>query len=69
MKDLKTDDPRQHSKNIQSELQEISNHIRRDIEKVKGLQAKALFKTSAEVLNGLIKAYSHFEQKKENAWK
>lgn len=69
MKDLQTSDPKKHTQNIKSSLQEIAAHIRRDIEKVDEPQAKALFETSAEVLKGLINAYSHYEKKNEEAWK
>lgn len=69
MKDLQTSDPREHAQNIRSELQEIKDHLRKDIGKVDEPQAKALFETSAEVLEGLIKAFSHYEKKSEEAWK
>lgn len=32
-------------------------------------KAEALFETSAEVLGGLIKAFTDFEQRDETAWK
>lgn len=44
-------------------------HIRDDITKVDDPKAQALFETSAEVLNGLITAYEHFERRSEAAWK
>ncbi|HET6528250.1 MAG TPA: hypothetical protein VFG39_05825 [Balneolaceae bacterium] len=69
MKDLQTSDPREHSKNIRSELQKVADHLRQDIGKVDDAHAKALFETSAEVLLGLINAFSHFEDKSEEAWK
>ncbi|HEX6981791.1 MAG TPA: hypothetical protein VF181_03430 [Balneolaceae bacterium] len=69
MKDLETSDPREHSQNIRSELQKVAEHLRRDLAKVEDPQAKALFETSAEVLFGLINAFSHFEAKSEEAWK
>lgn len=69
MKDLQTSDPKEHSKNIRSELQEVIDHLRRDIGKVDDPKAKALFETSAEVLKGLMTAYSHYEEGREEAWK
>lgn len=69
MEDLRTTDPREHSRNIRSEIENLVNHLRKDINKVEGPQAKALFETSAEVLNGLITAFKHFEEKSEEAWK
>jgi hypothetical protein len=69
MKDLQTSDPREHSRNIRSELQDMVDHLRKDIGKVDDPQAKALFETSAEVISGLITAFTHYEQKSEEAWK
>ena len=69
MKDLQTSDPREHTQNIKSGLQEMVNHLRKDIDKVDEPQAQALFETSAEVINGLINAFSHYEKRNEEAWK
>jgi hypothetical protein len=49
-------------------LQEIVQHLREDIEKVDEPQFKAMFETSAEVLNGLVKAFEDYERKNEKAW-
>lgn len=68
MKELETSDPIQHSRNIRSGLQELADHLKRDVERVEEAQAKALFETTSEVLNGLIVAYSHYEAKSEKAW-
>lgn len=69
MKDLQTSDPRAHSENIRSGLNEMVDHLRKDISKVEDPKAKALFETSAEVLLGLIKAFKDFEAAEEEAWK
>jgi hypothetical protein len=69
MQDIQSSDPRDHSRNIKSGLEEIANHIRKDIDKVDEPQAKALFETSAEVINGLITAFTHYEDRSEDAWK
>lgn len=69
MKDLETSDPRAHAKNIRTEMQEIVDHLRRDIGKVDDPKAEALFETSAEVLQGVITAFTHFEEKSEEAWR
>ncbi len=61
-------DPRQHTRHMAACLQETINRLREDIEKVDEPQLKAMFETSAEVLCGLKKAYSDYEQKKESAW-
>ncbi len=61
-------DPHQHVRDLSMHLQETINRLREDIEKVDEPQLKAMFETSAEVLCGLKKAYSDYEQKKESAW-
>lgn len=69
MKDLQTSDPKAHAGNIRSGLQEMVDHLRKDISRVDDPQAKALFETSAEVINGLIIAFKHYQEGKEEAWK
>ena len=69
MKELETSNAKEHSANIRSELQELIDHLRRDTSKVDDPRAKALFETSAEVLQGLATAFSHYEEGKEEAWK
>ena len=68
MKNVQTTDPRQHTDNIKNEMQKIIDHLRKDIKKVEDPQAKALFETSAEVMTGLVNAFSHYESKSEEAW-
>jgi hypothetical protein len=62
-------DPRHHTQKMRNRLQELIDHPRRDIEKVDKPQLKAVFETSAEVLAGLRKAFSDYEQKNESAWR
>jgi uncharacterized membrane-anchored protein YhcB (DUF1043 family) len=62
-------DARHHTQKMQKRLQEIIDHLRDDIEKVDEPQLKAMFETSAEVLDGLIKAFRDYEQKNESAWR
>ena len=62
-------DPRHHTKKMRKALQEIRNHLREDIDKVDEPQLKAMFETSAEVIAGLEKAFSDYEQKNEAAWR
>ena len=69
MKDLKTSDAKAHSENIRSGIQELIDHLKKDISIVDDPKAKALFETSAEVLSGLKTAFSHYEEGKEEAWK
>lgn len=69
MKELDTSNSKIHSENIRQEFQELIDHLRRDIGKVKDPQAKALFETSAEVLTGLVTAFKHYEDGIEEAWR
>lgn len=62
-------DPRHHTQKMQARLQEIIDHLRGDTGKVDEPQLKAMFETSAEVLIGLKKAFSDYEQKNESAWR
>lgn len=54
---------------VQARLQETMSHLREDINKVDEPQLKAMFETSAEVLEGLKKAFADYEQKNESAWR
>ncbi len=62
-------DPRHHTQKMQQRLQELADHLRKDIDKVDEPQLKAMFETSAEVLGGLKKAFQDYEQKNESAWR
>jgi hypothetical protein len=62
-------DPRHHTRQMQGRLQELSDHLREDIQKVEEPQLRAMFETAAEVLGGLKKAFSDYEQKNEAAWR
>jgi TATA-binding protein-associated factor Taf7 len=67
--DADNHDPRHHTQMMQQRLQQTIDHLRKDIEKVDEPQFKAMFETSAEVLGGLVKAFKHYEQKNESAWR
>jgi hypothetical protein len=62
-------DPYHHTRKMKKALEELKSHLREDIEKVDEPQLKAMFETSAEVLGGLVKAFSDYEQKNESAWR
>lgn len=62
-------DPRYHIQNMQTRLRGTVEHLREDIGKVDEPQLKAMFETAAEVLIGLEKAFSDYEQKNESAWR
>jgi len=62
-------DPRHHTRQMQARLKELTDHLREDIQKVDEPQLRAMFETAAEVLGGLKKAFSDYEQKNETAWR
>ena len=61
--------PLHHTQKMKTRLQETVTHLRDDIQKVDEPQLKAMFETSAEVLSGLMKAFSDYEKKNEAAWR
>jgi hypothetical protein len=62
-------DARHHASHIKRMLDETAHHARADVNKVQDPRARALFETTAEVLDGLKKAYDDFEAKSEAAWR
>jgi hypothetical protein len=62
-------DPKFHTRKMRQRLEDTLQHMREDIDKVDDPQFKAMFETSAEVLAGLTKAFSDYEQKSEPAWR
>jgi hypothetical protein len=62
-------DPKVHTAHIRGALEELTNHLRRDIERVTEPAARALFETTAEVLQGLAKAYADYDAGKESAFR
>lgn len=69
MQNISTSNPLEHTANVKQELRKLTDHLRSDIEKMDDPSAKALFEVSAEVLIGLEKAFTDYEQKNESAWK
>jgi hypothetical protein len=67
--ELSEDDPRHHTLEVRRRLQETIEFLRVGAERVKEPRARTLFETSAEVLGGLVKAFSDYEQKFEDAWR
>jgi len=57
-----------HTAKVKSDITKLTTHLRDDISKFNDPAAKALFEVSAEVLIGLQKAFTDFEQKNEKAW-
>jgi hypothetical protein len=68
MNERSESDPKYHTEKIQVELEALIDHLRQDINKVEEPQARALFETSAEVLQGLKRAIAHYEESIEKAW-
>ena len=62
-------DPMVHARNIRQLLSQTVEHARGDVQRVADPQARALFETTAEVLGGLERAYEHYEQGSEEAWR
>ena len=60
--------PLHHTRAMAKRLTETIEHLRADIAKVDEPQLKAMFETSAEVLGGLVKAFTDYEKKNEPAW-
>jgi len=69
MEDKNTSDPMKHTSNVKKELRLLIDHLGKDAERLNDPSAKALFERSAEVLIGLEKAFTDYEQKNEAAWR
>ena len=68
-RDYPESDPHHHTMWVREQFKDLATHLREDVQKVDDAQAKALFETSAEVLDGLSKAFQHYEERSEPAWK
>jgi hypothetical protein len=62
-------DPRHHTIKIRKMLADTIDHVRGDISKIEDPRGQALFETTAEVLIGLTKAYTDYENRSEQAWR
>jgi hypothetical protein len=69
MQDLQTTQPGPHVKQVRETLSELKNHLRNDGKKIEDPRAAALFETAAEVVEGLGKAFDHYAERSEAAWK
>lgn len=54
-------DPHHHTAKIATMLDAVMKHVRRDISKVTDERARTLFVTTADVLDGLLRAYDEFD--------
>lgn len=50
-------------------LDALSNQLREDVARTHDPRAEALFETTAEVLRGLLKAFEHYAEGSEAAWR
>jgi hypothetical protein len=62
-------DPRHHTPKIRRMLADAARNAREDGDKVTDLQARFLFETTAEILDGLLRATNHAERRSEPAWR
>ena len=69
MQDLQTSQPGPHVKQVRETLSELHDHLSKDGKKIEDPQGAALFETAAEVIAGLGRAFEHYAQKSEAAWK
>ena len=58
-------DPRIHQQNIQRQIDELIEHLRRDIARVSEPHFQTLLETTAEVLTGLRTAYENYGERME----
>lgn len=54
-------DPRHHTVKLKALLEEACQHAREDIGKIDDPKGQALFETTAEVLGGLLNAFTDYE--------
>jgi hypothetical protein len=62
-------DPRHHTAKLKGMLSQIIQHAREDVMKIDDPRGRALFEVTAEVLEGLAKAFRYYEEKSEPAWR
>ena len=53
---------------METRLDELADHLRKDLRKVDEPQFKALAETAAEVLGGLKTAFRDYREGSEDAW-
>jgi len=61
--------PTHHTQKVKSEMNALIAHLREDVNKVDDPKFKAMFETSAEVIGGLVKAFSDYERRSEATWR
>jgi len=58
-------DPHYHVPRVRRQMEELIEHLRRDIELVQEPEARTLFDATLRVLEGLATAYRCYEEKEE----
>lgn len=60
-------DPRRYAEKARATLDELAALLREDVGKVGAPKAQALYETAAEVVQGLSRAFEHYEKSAEPA--
>lgn len=69
MKDEKRETNEQHVTRLKMQLEDIIAQLKNDIPRVDDPRVKVLFELSAEVLGGVRKAFTDYQEQKEEAWR
>lgn len=69
LEQINSADPKVHTSHVRQALKEIVKHLRRDIDMVDDTKAQVLFETSAEVIEGIVKAFDDYDAGKEVAFR
>ena len=69
MKTTLSSESRELAREKRETLESISGQLRDDIERLGDPKGQALFETAAEVLDGLGKAFEHYAEQSEKAWR
>jgi len=62
-------DAKVHTAKLRAEMQQLVDHLRRDVTLVDEPRAKAMFETTAEVMMGLMKTFQDYDVGTEAAFK
>lgn len=69
MKTKSSPSPAPATRKMKAQFRDLVTQLRKEIGTITEPKVQALFETSAEVLNGLIKAFDDCEKKNEAAWR
>jgi hypothetical protein len=58
-----------YPRDMEMKLDQMSQELRKDIQKIEDPKGQAMFETAAEVLTGLKTAFQHYESDAEQVWK